>query len=191
MNLALRQREEDEARGWSSVGEKWTCPDHVEDEALEALIVENATSTTCSYCDRKEEKPFAVDVDLIVERIGTSLPFEWGNADDEGVGWEGGYVHKTWDTWDLITEAIDSPLNNGDLISDVVGALPEQGWVQRDFYRLSDGDRLIFGWGTSAKSSSIGIATSSGTTETKKLGRSTTWTRSPRARCLRRSAMPW
>lgn len=146
MGMAKRQMEEDEERGWSSVGQKWCCADHVEDDALEALIAENATSTECSYCDREEAKPFAAEVDLIVERIGTSLPFEWGGADNEGVGWEGGYVGKTFDTWDLITEGLEFPLINSELIADVVSALPEIAWVQRNYYELSPGERLRFGW---------------------------------------------
>jgi HEPN/RES N-terminal domain 1/RES domain len=144
--MAKRQMEEDEARGWSSVGEKWCCADHVEDEALEELIAVSATSNVCSYCGCEGDEPFAADVDLIVERIATSLPFEWAGADDEGVGWEGGYVDKTLDTWTLVTDGLDWPLNNSELISDVAAALPEIAWVRRDHYALSPSDRLLFGW---------------------------------------------
>jgi hypothetical protein len=146
MGMAKRQMEEDEARGWSSVGEKWCCADHVEDEALKELIAINAISNACSYCGCERDDPFAVEVDLIVERIATSLPFEWAGADDEGVGWEGGYVDKTLDTWTLVTDGLDEPLNDSELIADVVFALPEIAWVQRDHYALSPSDRLLFGW---------------------------------------------
>jgi hypothetical protein len=146
MGFAKRQMEEDEERGWSSVGEKWCCADHVEDDALEALIADEAASTVCSYCGGEAKEPFAAAVDLIVERFAESLPQEWGGADEETIPWEGGYVWKTLDTWDLITDGLNWPLNNSDLIQDVVSALPEQAWVQRDFYRLTPSERLRFAW---------------------------------------------
>jgi hypothetical protein len=113
--------EEDEERGWSSGGDKYVCAEHVEDYALELLIEESASPTPCTYCGREGAAP----LDVLIERIGTSLPVEWGNADDEGVGWEGGYVGRTYDTYDLITETGDPPLNDSELIADVVRALPQ------------------------------------------------------------------
>jgi hypothetical protein len=83
---------------------------------------------------------------LVIERIATGVQLEWANADNEGVGWEGGYVGTTYDTYDLLTDAIEAPLNDGDLIFDVVNALPEHTWAQRDFYRLLPHQRLQFGW---------------------------------------------
>lgn len=146
MGMAKRQMEEDEERGWSSVGEKWCCADHVEDEALETLIAAEAISTTCSYCEHEAAGPIAAPVDVIVERFAESLPQEWGGADEETIPWEGGYVWETLDTWDLVTDGLNWPLNDSDLIADVVWALPEQAWVQRDFYRLTPSERLRFAW---------------------------------------------
>jgi hypothetical protein len=140
--MIKRQMEEDEEQGWSSGGNKHVCAEHVEDDALARLIAESASPTPCSYCGREGSAP----LDVLIERIGTSVPAEWGNADDEGVGWEGGYVGKTYDTYDLITEAGDPPLNHSDLIADVVRALPEQAWAQRDFYRLRPDERMRYGW---------------------------------------------
>jgi hypothetical protein len=142
VSLIKRQMEEDEERGWSSGSDKYVCADHVEDDALIRLIAENTSSAQCSYCGHADSAP----LDTLIERIGTSLPFEWGNADDEGVGWEGGYVGKTYDTWDLLTEAGDPPLNHTAVIEDVVRTLPEQAWAQRNFYVLRPDLRLRYGW---------------------------------------------
>src|SRR5450759_5559422 len=120
VSLIKRQMDEAEERGWSSGGDKHVSAEHVEDDALAQLITESASAAPCSYCGREGGAP----LDVLIERIGTSLPAEWGNADDEGVGWEGGYVGKTYDTWDLITETGDPPLNHSELIADVVRALP-------------------------------------------------------------------
>jgi hypothetical protein len=142
MSLTKRRMEEAEERGWRSGGDKYVCAEHVEDDALERLIAESASATSCSYCGHTDSAP----LDALIERIGASLPFEWGNADDEGVGWEGGYVGKTYDTWELLTEAGDPPLNHDQLIADVVQALPQQMWAQRDFYSLRPDQRMRYGW---------------------------------------------
>jgi hypothetical protein len=145
MGFAKRQFEEEEERGWRSGGAKTVCDRHLEDEALVRLVGDAADATCCSYCDREADTPFAIDIDVLIERIATSIPFEWRGADDEGVAWdEGDYVGETYDSWDLITDL--GPLNHGDLIADVVRALPEHAWVQRDFYRLRPDERLVFGW---------------------------------------------
>jgi hypothetical protein len=124
-----------------------------------------------------------VHIDVLVERIGSSLPEEWGNADDEGVGWEGGYVGETYDTYDLITEAGDPPLNHSELIEDVVRALPQHTWAQRDFYRLRTDLRLRYGWKEFA--STIGATSSPITAATP-----TTRITSRPGRCWRRSGRP-
>jgi hypothetical protein len=147
MSMIKRQMEEDEERGWSSVGDKYVCAAHVEDEALKRLIAENAESTSCSYCNREGSEPFAAPIDDLIERIGTSIPEEWRNADDEGVGWDHGYVAEdVYDTWDLVTEELDGSLNDHELIVDVWRALPDQTWAQRDYYRLRPDLALRFGW---------------------------------------------
>lgn len=140
--------EEAEERGWRSGGDKVVCIDHVEVDELRALILDEATSTTCSYCDRVGDQPIAADVDVLIQRIAEALPAEWRNADEEGVPVDGGeYVFDTFDTWDLITDAVEEPpLNHEQLIIDVVAALPEHSWVQRDLYRLREGERLVLGW---------------------------------------------
>jgi hypothetical protein len=123
VGLVKRQMEEDDERGWSSGGDKHVCAEHAGDEVLRSLIAEHASATTCSYCGREVSAP----IDVLIERIGSSLPYEWGNADDEGVSWDGGYIGKTYDTYDLLTEVDDPPLNHSELIADVVRALPQQG----------------------------------------------------------------
>lgn len=61
--------------------------------------------------------------------------------------WEGGYVGATYDSYDLLTDALgDIPLNHGELISDVVGSLPQHAWAQRDYLRLRPADRLSSAW---------------------------------------------
>jgi RES domain-containing protein len=145
MGLVKRQMEEDWDRGWHSAGDKSVCEAHLGDDALRAIVAADASETRCSYCERSGDAPFAVPIDLIIERVATSLPYEWRNADDEGVAWdEGEYVGETFNSWDLL-EKLDA-FNDGELLRDVATALPEHSWAQRDFYRLRPDERLIFGW---------------------------------------------
>jgi hypothetical protein len=146
MGLVKRQLEEDWERGWSSGGDKYVCDIHVEDEALVRLIGATAESTTCSYCDRTGTEPFAAPLDVVIERIAEGLMEEWRNADDEGVGWDGGYVGAMHDTWDLLFDVIESPLNHEQLMGDVIAALPEHNWAQRDYYRPRPHLRMRYGW---------------------------------------------
>jgi hypothetical protein len=144
MGFAKRQLEEDWERGWSSAGDKYVCDLHVEDDALARLIADRAERTTCSYCDRVEDEAFAAPIDDLIERIAEGLQEEWGNADDEGVGWDHGYVGITYDSWDLVYD--ECSLNHDKLIADVVAALPDHSWAQRDYYRLRPHLRMRFGW---------------------------------------------
>jgi hypothetical protein len=104
-----RYMEEAEERGWWNGPDKTVCDRHVEDDALARLIAERAEATTCSCYDRTGSEPFAAPLDDLTERIGTSLPYKWSNADDEGVPWEGGYAGTTYDTYDLLTVALEDP----------------------------------------------------------------------------------
>lgn len=144
MGLAKRQLEEDWERGWSSGGDKFVCDAHVEDDALAQLIEETAESVTCSYCSRVEDAPFAAPIDQIIQRIAEGLQEEWGNADDEGVAWDGGYAGATYNSWELLED--ESVLNDQVLFADVHAALPEHAWAQRDYYRLRPHLRMLLGW---------------------------------------------
>lgn len=68
-----RYMEEAEDRGWWYGPDKTVCDRHVEDGALAQLIAERAEATACSYCDRTGSEPFAAPLDVLIERIGTSL----------------------------------------------------------------------------------------------------------------------
>jgi len=144
MGLAKRQMEEDEARGWSSGEDKYVCDAHVEDDGLDRLMAEMAESLTCSYCSRVESEPFGAPIDEIIQRIAEGLQEEWGNADDEGVAWDGGYAGATYDSWDLLE--MEGPLNDDKLFKDVHAALPEHAWAQRDYYRFRPHLRMVHGW---------------------------------------------
>ena len=71
-----RYMEEAEDRGWWYGPDKTVCDRHVEDGALAQLIAVGAEATACSYCDRTGSEPFAAPLDVLIDRIGTSLPME-------------------------------------------------------------------------------------------------------------------
>ncbi len=71
---------------------KHVCDGHIEDEWLASWVRGNGKSTTCDYCKRRGADPFAADVGELAEIVLAGLETAYGNADDEGVPWEGGYV---------------------------------------------------------------------------------------------------
>src|SRR2546430_15295415 len=76
--------EEADARGWTSPGDRYVCPACIEEEALRAYITSEADESRCDYCGREESgKRIGAHIDLLVERIAESLPFEWGDPNEE------------------------------------------------------------------------------------------------------------
>jgi hypothetical protein len=124
---------------------KHVCDAHVEDEWLASWVRSHAEATTCDYCERKESEPFAANVGELAEVVLAGLETAYGNADDEGVPWEGGYVLvQPMLSAELLDE--EGPFNHPELINDIAGAMPHDAWVQRDFIRLSPFQRLRYGW---------------------------------------------
>jgi len=124
---------------------KHVCDAHVEDEWLASWVRCNAEATACDYCERKEPERFAANVAELAEIVLAGLERAYGNADDEGVPWEGGYVLvQPMLSAELLDE--EGPFNNPELVNDIASAMPHDLWVQRDFIRLSPFQRLRYGW---------------------------------------------
>ena len=124
---------------------KHVCDAHVEDDWLASWIRGNAEATSCDYCGRKAVEPFAADVGELAEVVLDGLERAYGNADDEGVPWEGGYVLvEPMLSVALIEE--EEAFNDPKLVRDIASAMPHDLWVPRDFIRLSPYQRLRTGW---------------------------------------------
>ena len=79
---------------------------------------------------------------FLLEAFVEGLQTEYGDADDEGVyydGREGGYQwHPTWDTWDLVEDFSDVLTGEG-LLDAVQEAMDDRVWVEVHLKHLRDG----------------------------------------------------
>lgn len=136
--------QEDE-QGWSFT-DKHVCAGCVDDYALEAAIRTAADpNESCDFC---ESRP-AAELDVLLEAFVNGLRTEFGDADDEGVfydGREGGYQWGlTWATWDLVGE-FDSVLTGEGLIEAVREAMHDRTWVEVNFAHPRRDEALSASW---------------------------------------------
>ena len=82
-------------------------------------------------------------VDFMLEGINSEY-----DDPNNCVGWEGGWQGAdVFDSQDLITDMIGLDISSEELYDDIILALGDQEWCQRDPYGLRDEEALKFGWG--------------------------------------------
>ena len=109
MGYMKRLWEEQIARGFDFVGDKYVCADCFNDYAIRKFINDNAKEKVCSYCGAHSSEPIAAYIDEIIGFIVEGIESEWGDPDNEGVPYEtaeGGYQGKVIDSYDLIKDEI-------------------------------------------------------------------------------------
>lgn len=154
MGRAKDWQMEQEERGWFSVSGKYVCPDCFDDDCLKQVVRDNVAASRCDYCGTTAEELTGNEHDLIsapfdrvMRVISEGFQSEWNNADDQGITYEsaeGGYQAETADSYDLVQDYV-CPTND-DLAQEIVGALPDQVWVKRHYYSLSQDQALRYGW---------------------------------------------
>lgn len=143
----MRQLEEDEERGFSSLPRDHVCDECFDDEALGNLIRENVSALECDYCGRSLAEPIAAETDIVMAAIVAGIRAEFERAIDElpwdsaEGGWQGA---RTWDGMDLFDE-IGWPFVNEELADDVIAAIGEEPWCRRVFIGV-DAEDLELNW---------------------------------------------
>ncbi|SIS43547.1 HEPN-associated N-terminal domain-containing protein [Salimicrobium flavidum] len=140
--------------GFTTFGDNYVCAQCINENVLQTYIKENACSTYCDYCGRNNEEGswIAADIDEVMEFIIDHIKYEWGNPDDEGVGYdsrEGGYLGvSVYDGWDFSEDVLcdEAEIENSDLIEDIREKLMDTMWCEIDPYGLSKGEELSFSW---------------------------------------------
>jgi hypothetical protein len=146
MGFAKEQMIQEGEQGWSFTG-GWVCRGCVNDYALESAIDADADgSESCSFCSSRPAAP----LDTLLGAFVKGLQTEYGDADDEGVGWdgrEGGYQWwgPKWDTWDLIGEFDDVLVGPG-LLDVVRDAVEDRTWVEVNFAHPRTDEALSASW---------------------------------------------
>lgn len=137
---------EQQERGYSGADGE-ICTNCVSDPALKAWVAENLSSTACTFCGDESEDAIAASFDDFVGIVLGGIGFDWNDPDDEGIiydGREGGYQASLSDTSDVFYDYDIS--DNNDVVQAVIDAVDTEAWVERDFYRGDDGERLTSGW---------------------------------------------
>jgi len=129
----------------------YVCASCFDDSAIKAFIEECAEVEECSYCGRVSRKPIAAELEQVADFIGESIEREYDMAAD----WlpyesaQGGYQGAHWDTYDLLVDHIGIHLPNdadNELLKDLIDALPDQVWCDRNPFSLRPDHQLIFDW---------------------------------------------
>lgn len=134
------------ARGFYPVGDKYACENCFDDYAICEFIKANADEKECGYCGRRSTEPIAAHIDGVIEFILEGIKTEWGDPNNEGVPWEGGWVGKVIDSYDLIVDEIALGVDNEELLQDIIDSIVDHQWCQRHFYLLQPEEALAFGW---------------------------------------------
>jgi hypothetical protein len=133
--------------GWSSVGEKYVCPNCFDDYAIKDFIETHATACNCNYCENAAEHPIAAEMDEVLSFISEGLHREYEDPANS-VGYcsaEGGYDIEPDSSYELFVE-----LGFGDgpqtLFDDLVSSFSDCHWVHIDPYGLPEDEALGYSW---------------------------------------------
>lgn len=129
----------------------YICTECIDHYAIKEYIESIGAQQECSYCEGgiDEVPPLAAPFYDIVEYILEGIKTEWGDPGDEGIGWEskeGGWQWDVHDTYDLLMEVLEIPFATGDLFKDMVKALPDHQWCEKDPYGPQLGDQWLWDW---------------------------------------------
>lgn len=118
------------------------CSGHDE---LGDWIRSNSVSPECTFCSRVSRRLIAADADQLAAFVAQCISLEYEDA-AEMVAWdEGEYVASTMTSRELLEE-IGVEEVNADAFSFLADSLPDNAWVQVDFYSQHPEQTLKHGW---------------------------------------------
>jgi hypothetical protein len=142
--------EMEEARGFYTPPEKNVCSNCFGDYAIKEFIQEESTSGFCDYCGKRKRTLIAAPLESVIEFIMEGIRSEWGDPNDEGVGWmssEGGWIGAdVIDSYDLLSEEIDLQIENEILFSDILDTIFDRQWCRKNPYALSRHQEWLYDW---------------------------------------------
>ncbi|WP_340025083.1 HEPN-associated N-terminal domain-containing protein [Paenibacillus sp. FSL K6-1096] len=141
-----------EEQGFECTVEKFVCHNCVDDYALKLFIEDNAEQCKCDYCGQQSDEEISVHIEKLLHVIMDGIKTEWGDPNNEGVGWdgrEGGWQGaKVIDTYDLICDELSDELGieNEDLKRDIYSSISDQQWCQISPYLLREYEENYVTW---------------------------------------------
>jgi len=135
-----------EERGYSE-SDDYVCASCVTDEFLAQWIGDHAGANACSFCDSVSDQPIAAPFEDFTAVVLGGLGFDWNEPTNEGIMYisrEGGWQAPLSTTSDVLYDAGFS--ENDDMLEALGDMIECEAWVEREFYRGTDSQRLTWGW---------------------------------------------
>lgn len=137
--------------GFHPASDLFACDKCFENYDIKKYISDNSKNYKCSFCNRKTiKKPISIHINDFFIYLLECISSEWGDPNDEGVGWEskeGGWISaRVINTWDLIFDELGIEINHKDLQELIVQTLTDREWCQKDPHGLPLDDDLFFSW---------------------------------------------
>lgn len=139
-----------EEQGFNCQFDKYVCFDCIGNYAISEFIRTNAEEHSCDYCGREDEsQPISVHIEVVMQLIVDGIRSEWGDPNDECVGWDGGWVGaRVLDNYDLIYDELGYELmiDNEELNDDIINSMNDQQWCEIDPYGLRPYQADFYTW---------------------------------------------
>ncbi|KTT96426.1 HEPN-associated N-terminal domain-containing protein [Sphingomonas sanguinis] len=135
-----------EERGYSE-SDDYVCAACVTDPFLAEWIAGHAEANACSFCEAVSDQPIAAPFEDFTGVVLGGLGFDWNEPTQEGITYitrEGGWQASLSTTADVLYDAGFS--ENDDMIAALDDMIDCEAWVEREFYRGTDSQRLSWGW---------------------------------------------
>lgn len=146
MGIAKAYMMEMQERGYGE-SDDHVCPACVSDGFLAEWIAGHAESEKCSFCDAESDQPIAAPFEAFTGVVLDGLGFDWNEPTNEGIMYmsrEGGWQAPLSTTSDVLYDASFS--ENDDMLAALEDMIECEAWVEREFYRGTDSQRLTWAW---------------------------------------------
>lgn len=142
MGMAKEQWMQEIEQGYKSLGTV-ICSKCVNDSDLKQFITSSGSIDTCSYC---KTSSLTIDFDSFMKKFLGCIRTEYGDPNDEGMPWEGGWVHDddVFEGYDIVHDLLCS--DSAEFIDDVCSAIGDNQWCKINYYRSTPREILAQGW---------------------------------------------
>ena len=129
-------------QGYSSI-DATVCSECVNDTDIKEFILKTGTKDTCSYC---KTESIAIDFDSFMEKFIGCIRTEYGDPNNEGMPWEGGWVHEedVLDGYDIVNKYLET--DSTELLGDVCSSIGDNQWCKVNYYGSTPHEILSSGW---------------------------------------------
>jgi hypothetical protein len=137
---------QEEDQGWRFRDGETICYRCVSDTYLREHVKSTASEFECTFCGRTSRKePTGIPFNELMGVIGGAI-WQYFDHAVNCMGWEGGYVGTTYDSYDLVRDEIPTPSENEEILSAIIDSLGDQIWCDLNPYALTGAERYASSW---------------------------------------------